>query len=45
MSTLLTEVASLLLTCSGASGGDLPNYLKQHVLTRLPISPRLQVCH
>ncbi len=43
MSTLLTDLASLLLTCAEATGGELPNYLKLHVLPHLPISPSLQV--
>ena len=43
MSTLLTDLASLLLTCADATGGELPTYLKLHVLHHLPISPGLQV--
>ena len=43
MSTLLTDLTQLLLTCAASSGGELPNYLKLHVLPRLAISPGLQV--
>ena len=43
MSTLLTDLSSLLLTCAESTGGELPNYLKLHVLPHLPISPSLQV--
>ena len=45
MSTLLTDLASLLLTCADATVGELPSYLKLHVLPHLPISPGLQVRH
>ena len=44
VSTLLTDLTQLLLTCAAASGGELPNYLKLHVLPRLSIPPGLQVC-
>ena len=44
VSTLLTDLTQLLLTCAAASGGELPNYLKMHVLPRLSIPPGLQVC-
>ena len=43
MSTLLTDLASLVLVCADSTDGELPNYLKLHVLPRLPISPGLQV--
>ncbi|CAK0782799.1 hypothetical protein CVIRNUC_005994 [Coccomyxa viridis] len=42
VSTLLTDLTQLLLTCAAASGGELPNYLKMHVLPRLSIPPGLQ---
>ena len=43
MSTLLTDLSSLLLTCADSTGGELPSYLKLHVLPHLAISPGLQV--
>lgn len=43
VSTLLTDMASLLLTCAGSVGGELPNYLKLRVLPHLNITPALQV--
>ena len=43
VSTLLTDLASLLLTCADATVGELPSYLKLHVLPHLPVSPGLQV--
>ena len=43
-STLLTDLTQLLLTCAASSGGELPNYLKLHILPRLSIPPGLQVC-
>lgn len=43
MSTLLTDLASLLVMCADSTEGELPSYLKLHVLPHLPISPGLQV--
>jgi hypothetical protein len=43
VSTLVTDMASLLLACAGSVGGELPNYLKLHVLPHLSITSALQV--